>query len=40
MDAITKGMAHSRGAAGQARSEMFSKCTKFGLPALFFTCDT
>ena len=37
MDAITKGMAHSRGAAGQARSEMFSKCTRFGLPALFFT---
>jgi hypothetical protein len=35
MNAATKGMAHTSGAAGRAQSEMFSYCTRFGLPALF-----
>ena len=30
-------MAQSNGAAGKARSEVFAKCTQFGLPRLFFT---
>jgi hypothetical protein len=37
MNAVTKGMAHSQGAAAWARSEMFAFCTHFGLPGLFFT---
>ena len=37
MDAVTKGMAHSNGAAGKASSETFAKCTQFGLPSLLFT---
>jgi hypothetical protein len=37
MSAVTKGMAHSSGASGNARSEMFPMCTSYGLPALFFT---